>query len=151
MIDIELNHSFKAAVGSVNGLEEKKFEKELEEKSGLVKMMFKQRDQEGFDFLNLPDDEKLVRKIERFVKINQQWEAIVVLGIGGSALGTIAIQEAILGPYSQINAKRKLFVIDNIDPDYVEVVLSKISLKKLCSLLFRSQAAQWSPWRSIQW
>ncbi len=57
-----------------------------------------------------------------------RFENIVVLGIGGSALGNIAIQSA-LNPatYNLIPAANRpgprLFVVDNVDPDNLQAVL----------------------------
>jgi glucose-6-phosphate isomerase len=47
---------------------------------------------------------------------------VVVLGIGGSALGTTALQGALNSPYHNLGAGDplpRLFVLDNIDPDLI--------------------------------
>jgi glucose-6-phosphate isomerase len=47
---------------------------------------------------------------------------VVVLGIGGSALGTIALQAALNSPYHNLlpsSGWPRLFVLDNIDPDVI--------------------------------
>jgi glucose-6-phosphate isomerase len=51
-----------------------------------------------------------------------RYKNIVVLGIGGSALGTIALQAALNSPYHNLGARAglpRLFVLDNIDPDLI--------------------------------
>jgi glucose-6-phosphate isomerase len=51
-----------------------------------------------------------------------RFQNIVVCGIGGSALGTIALQQALNSPYHNLCARGtlpRLFVLDNIDPDLV--------------------------------
>lgn len=61
----------------------------------------------------------------------QRFDNVVVLGIGGSALGNIALQSA-LNPYTynlQDKAARggpRLFVVDNVDPAYLGSVLEVI-------------------------
>ena len=51
------------------------------------------------------------------LRLREKYENILILGIGGSALGTKAILEFIKGPYHQLEAhKPRIFVLDNIDP-----------------------------------
>lgn len=45
---------------------------------------------------------------------------MVVLGIGGSALGTRAVFEALRGKYhNQKEGIKKLYILDNIDPESI--------------------------------
>lgn len=52
-----------------------------------------------------------------------RYENLLVIGIGGSALGTIALGTALLHPYHNLlsssarNGRPRLFVLDNVDPD----------------------------------
>jgi glucose-6-phosphate isomerase len=63
-------------------------------------------------------------------------ENVVLLGIGGSALGARALAKALLPPYHEIgNAKYRnnsprLFVADNIDPDYFSGLMKVLDLAK---------------------
>ena len=86
----------------------------------------------GYAFLDLPKDLKTVQEIEYVVEQEQKrkWQNIVVLGIGGSALGGIALQEALLGTYSNLNHSPRLFFVDNVDPDYVNSIFSLIDFRK---------------------
>ena len=69
----------------------------------------------------LPADPQIVGDVKKLVKqFKPKCENLVVLGIGGSALGNIALQTA-LNPYTYNldNNKRKgprLFIFDNVDP-----------------------------------
>ncbi len=71
---------------------------------------------------NLPFDDNIRAEVERLAEsFEDRCENLVVLGIGGSALGNIALQTA-LNPcmYNFDDAQRsgpRLFVFDNIDPD----------------------------------
>ena len=58
-----------------------------------------------------------------------RFDNLVVLGIGGSALGNIALQSALNAPtYNLLSSDKRpgprLFVIDNVDPHYFGAVLS---------------------------
>jgi glucose-6-phosphate isomerase len=51
------------------------------------------------------------------IRLREKYENVLVLGIGGSALGTKAILEFIKGPYHQLEGySPRIFVLDNIDP-----------------------------------
>lgn len=55
-----------------------------------------------------------------------KFENIVVLGIGGSALGT----QAIASVFGEENYKRKLYVLDNVDPYLISRIEKSINLEK---------------------
>jgi len=65
-------------------------------------------------------------------EVRGRFDALVVLGIGGSALGTIALQTALLHPYhnllpaSERGSSPRLFVIDNVDPDQIAGLFSHL-------------------------
>ena len=61
----------------------------------------------------------------------------MVLGIGGSALGPIAIQQALNHlHYNELPAEKRggprLYVEDNIDPERMAALLDVIDVKKTC-------------------
>lgn len=69
--------------------------------------------------------------------VRGKFEAFVVLGIGGSALGPIAVQQALNHPYyNMLEEKRhggpRFFVEDNIDPERMRALLDVIDIKKTC-------------------
>lgn len=54
--------------------------------------------------------------------VRGQFRNIVVLGIGGSALGTRALHDALASPYHNLAPPAgipRLFVLDNVDPDLI--------------------------------
>ena len=64
-------------------------------------------------------------------KISDQFDTMVVLGIGGSALGTRAVFEALKGKYhNQKQAVKKLYILDNIDPESITDVEEQLDLSK---------------------
>ncbi len=61
--------------------------------------------------------------IEEKKKLNPKY--LIVVGIGGSNLGTIAIQEAILGrQYNQLKPKIKVLYADTVDSDLIQNIIS---------------------------
>jgi glucose-6-phosphate isomerase len=66
----------------------------------------------------------------------QAFTNVVVLGIGGSALGTTAMKTALLNPYwNELDDEGRdfyprLYVLDNVDPATMEAFLERVELRK---------------------
>jgi glucose-6-phosphate isomerase len=69
-------------------------------------------------------------------KVPKKFENFVVIGIGGSALGNIALQQALRHPFWNLLDKKKrkgglkLFVPDNVDPDLISGLCDVLDVKK---------------------
>ena len=77
-------------------------------------------------FYSVIDDKKMVREIEGFARQAQgKFKDVVILGIGGSALGTIGMQQSLGHLFPDELPRRKtphLHILDNIDPDLITQV-----------------------------
>lgn len=78
-----------------------------------------------------------VDKILKMVsQVKNKFDTLLVLGIGGSALGNIALQTALKDKFWNSLSKQqrkgylKLYVFDNVDPDTAKSLLNHIDLKK---------------------
>lgn len=85
--------------------------------------------------LYLPDDRQMLAKVRQVIGENLQPKPVylVVVGIGGSNLGTIAVQEAILGRlYNQLTTSTKVLYADTVDSDGINniIMLVKPILEK---------------------
>lgn len=82
------------------------------------------------------NQEKVVEEIEKCAKdIQKDFDNFVVLGIGGSALGPIAVHQALCHPrYNELPSfmrkTPKLYVEDNIDPERMEALLDVIDVQR---------------------
>lgn len=86
-------------------------------------------------FFDLPFQGDNVNKIKSFSdKVKTDCEAFVILGIGGSALGPVALQTALNPPHYNLLPKKergpRLFVADNIDPAGFEGILRVVDPEK---------------------
>jgi glucose-6-phosphate isomerase len=88
-------------------------------------------------FLELPRDTQLADSVTAYAKAAAgKFDDVVVLGIGGSALGPIAIRTALLAPNwnSLTKEERKgqprLHVLDNVDPRTIGALLGRLDLKR---------------------
>lgn len=124
-ITLNQDNLFSEKIG-MNGLEFQEFiawEKKIQEVMVKIKAETKK---EQIIWPILPDQDEQIKMIAKFAKTeNKRWTNILVLGIGGSALGTIAIQKALQKDFS-----KKLIVLDNIDPDYFAYTLKEIDWRK---------------------
>ena len=87
-------------------------------------------------FLDLPDDERQVRHCHDLATwaTDRGVRDVVVLGIGGSALGPIALRTALIGPsWNALSAanrdgRPRLHVLDNVDPVTMQSLLERLEL-----------------------
>ncbi len=82
-------------------------------------------------FADLPGDREILRGVLKLAKSYQgRFDHLVVLGIGGSALGFIALKDALLHPlHNQVAAEEccpEFYVLDNIDPEPIAGLLDWI-------------------------
>ncbi|MBR2594430.1 MAG: glucose-6-phosphate isomerase [Firmicutes bacterium] len=90
------------------------------------------------DWRDLPyNQDDVVDDILNYVdSVKDDTDAFVVLGIGGSALGPLAVQQAINHPfYNELPREKRgnyprLYVADNIDPERLPYLFDIIDLKK---------------------
>ncbi|MEI7474239.1 MAG: glucose-6-phosphate isomerase [bacterium] len=145
MLNFNWNNADCAIVGNEHGLNvEKEFENYREKMAQIVEEVYANRSTDGrwLQWMNLGYKEELVKEINEFAaSVKGKFENVVVLGIGGSSLGPIAVSEAILKPFwnmldkEQRNGNPRLFVLDNIDPDYINGFLNFVNLKETLVLV----------------
>ena len=88
-------------------------------------------------FFGLPTDRRLLDQTLNYAKeARRLYDDVVVLGIGGSALGPIALRTA-LRPYAwnSIAAEERhgyprLHVLDNVDPETIAALLGRLNLAR---------------------
>ncbi len=104
--------------------------------SQAIKELNKRYNSGKLDFLKV-DENKDIDRIEKFVeKKKRDFDNIVVLWIGWSALWTRAIMQAIKWKYYNELSKEKrlgnprLYIIDNVDPVEIDWILNIIDLEK---------------------
>jgi len=114
-------------------------EKELKGLAPRIKAIHQQMSEERkvgkLRYRDLPYDDEMIGAVNKQVEhFRDRCEVLVVLGIGGSALGNIALQSA-LNPitYNLMSDRTRtgpqLFVLDNVDPDQIKAVVDLITPK----------------------
>jgi glucose-6-phosphate isomerase len=116
------------------GIEEERLEGDLADRFRSAHAAVSRRADDGdLGFLGLPFATETVDRVTELADGFAQWFAdVVVLGIGGSGLGAIALKEALLGPFwnSRTEEERdhfpRLHVIDNPDPHTFQALLDRL-------------------------
>lgn len=76
----------------------------------------------------LPFDHDSIQTIKSIIREKKMLNPtmLIVIGIGGSNLGTVAVQEAIFGKlYNETNPPIKIYYADTVDSDYCALLLSQ--------------------------
>ena len=126
MIKLNYKNADALVIGEENGLNlEAEFNEYKDKIAYIIADLNKRKDKNGqwLQWMNLGYNEETL-------------ENILVLGIGGSALGGLAVTEALLKPYwnllseEQRDGLPRIFFLDNIDPDSINGLLEVLDLEK---------------------
>ena len=92
----------------------------------------RRRENGELPFFALPYDEEAIAAASELARsLVDRFDNLVVLGIGGSALGTKAVLEAV--PLTQRRAgAMRVEVVDNIDPSVLTRLLCSLDLERTC-------------------
>ena len=140
MIRLNCQNVDATIIGQENGLElEKEFDNYKDTIAGIITGLNQRKDKPGqwLQWMNLGYNEETLWYVKEYASmIKDRFENILVLGIGGSALGGLAVTEALLKPYwnlltdEQREGLPRIFFLDNIDPDSISGLLDILDLKK---------------------
>ena len=140
MLEFNWKNVDSAVVGNEHGINvTKEFETHKDKIAQIVSDIYANKNTSGrwLAWMNLGYNEELVKEINYYAnQIQGKFDNLLVLGIGGSPLGGIAVTEALLKPYWNLLDKEarnnfpRIFFLDNIDPDQINGLLNAIDLKK---------------------
>ena len=129
---IKLDFNNVLRVGAKHGLTEQELDAATEQLRQAIQAVQQRRQGGDLRWMELPYAD--TGEIEQLAAdLRDQFENFVVLGIGGSALGNIAVNTALNGPfYNQLTGRKtpRLFVLDNSDPEFNAGLLDVIDPAK---------------------
>ncbi|MBN2468827.1 MAG: glucose-6-phosphate isomerase [Deltaproteobacteria bacterium] len=145
-ISFDFRNMMATVVGDENGIAETMIDELSDEISRVDDNLKKKRERGNLPFFDLPYQDALVEELIDFVdRLKPRFENLVVLGIGGSALGAIALKTALTSPFYNLLSKPerkgnlRLFVADNIDPDEFNMLLRVLDPKEtVCNVISKS-------------
>lgn len=121
-LQIDYANVLDAAVGAIHGLSPAEIRRAEAPVKEVVSRIERERRAGKHRYRELPADRAMLRTVQAAVRrYHGRFENLVVLGIGGSALGNIALQTALNPPFHNLFTGRarqgpRLFVMDNVDP-----------------------------------
>ncbi|MDR1167978.1 MAG: glucose-6-phosphate isomerase [Heliobacteriaceae bacterium] len=140
MLKLNYKNTDAMVIGYENGLEiEKEFMNYQGRIAEIISDLNRRKDVPGqwLQWMNLGYSEETVWYVKEYASmVKDKFENVLILGIGGSALGGIAVTEALLKPYWNLLSEEqrgglpKIFFLDNIDPDAISGLLDVLDLKK---------------------
>jgi glucose-6-phosphate isomerase len=136
---LDINHLTSELLGYGYGLSADDISSRGEQAKAAFQAVKKARGTGWLGWTELPyNQDEMIKDIEESVKsIRKNFDAFVLLGIGGSALGPIAVQQALNHlHYNELPAGKRggprFYVEDNIDPERMQALLDVIDLKTTC-------------------
>ncbi|MDX9702936.1 MAG: glucose-6-phosphate isomerase [Candidatus Auribacterota bacterium] len=134
-ITLDFTNALSKVVGHEHGItadDLQKCRKQIETAHATIE---KTKDEGKLGFAKLPytPESEIDEIISIGSEIAQNFSDFVVLGIGGSALGNIALHSALNHPFYNMlktESRPRLFVLDNVDPELISGALDVLPLEK---------------------
>jgi glucose-6-phosphate isomerase len=129
-----------AMVGEENGVTPAEL-REITPKAAEAVENFRTANQEGrYGFPDLVDDAATVKSILKYASsVKGSYDAICLIGIGGSALGAWALDCGLRGPHpvqpAFSTSNPRLVILDNVDPAFVTAALDSMKPKKTLAVV----------------
>ena len=140
MIELNYRNVKQEVIGAENGLNiEEEFNSYKDTIHKIIADLNSNKDKPGqkLQWMNLGYNEETSWYVREFAAmVENRFDNVLILGLGGSALGGKAVCEALLPPYwnfltkEQRNNYPRIFFLDNIDPDQMNALLKILDLKK---------------------
>jgi glucose-6-phosphate isomerase len=148
MLSIDFSRLMAEKVGDASGLTAEDCNAVSKAAKGAHEKIQRWRKSQDAMFFDIVSDRSILKGIaEKAAEVVDGFENLVVLGIGGSALGLRCIAGALLSPFwnLQTAAERRslprLFVCDNIDPETFTALLKMLDMKRTCFTVISKSGA----------
>lgn len=135
MLELDFNNILYSVLGPSHSIGEPELYNAIKDNARICQEIQDERKEHKHAFLDLPYQD--VAGIISFARANaKKYENVVVLGIGGSALGARTLLESLKPPfYNLLSAKQRkgfprLFILDNIDSSETKALFQVINPKK---------------------
>jgi len=129
-VRLDVNGFFSHMIGSY-GVEPETLEAIFPRLRGVLESIRERREAGELAFHELPYDDAGVAECVRLAgEIAGEFDTLIVLGIGGSALGTKAVLDAL--PTTVRVRRMDVHVADNVDPTSFTALLDSVDLARTC-------------------
>ncbi len=128
MITIDFSNILNDNLGSNEGLNLQNLKNLQNQANNFIEQIQDKRYKE-YKFLDI-----IYNSVDEYIKtanyIKSRFKYFVLIGIGGSSLGTEMLAQSLLDYYYNYKGDVKFFILDNIDPDKVSHTLKNIDIKE---------------------
>ncbi len=136
-IKLDINHMMSDCIGFQYGIDAGEIDQLSSAAAAAQQAVEKQRGTGWLGWTELPYNQvDILAQIENAAAyVRENFDTFVVLGIGGSALGPIAVHNALNHlRWNELEKRNgpKLYVEDNIDPERMASLLDVIDMKRTC-------------------
>ena len=139
LIRLDVNHLMSHMLGDQYGLRPEELAAVSVDASRAFEAIKANRGSGWLGWTELPYNQKEIVSdiLSTAAAIRKEYKSFVILGIGGSALGPLAVQQALNHlRYNELSDERRggprFYVEDNIDPERMQALLDVIDLKTTC-------------------
>ncbi len=136
-IRLDYSRMMADSIGGEHGITDSEIDELVPRATEIAKDIKKRRETGELGFYELPYDLAIADRVTELAKsLRERFDDLVVLGIGGSALGGIALSRSLYHPLHNLirkakkNGTRRAFFLDNIDPLTCKTVLERVNLDK---------------------
>src|SRR5689334_1175100 len=120
MLELDYSNVLESSVG-VQGIPKGAFGKTAESGLQIVRAVEDARTSGKLGFMDIPFDDAPVKAMTDFAKAHS-YPTVLIIGIGGSALGPMALDSAL----AKLHLPKRLVTVDNIDPDFIHDTLETL-------------------------
>ena len=138
-IKTDINYLMAETLGYQYGISPEVINDKAAQAAQALKAVQKARGTGWLGWTELPYNQDAILEdiLQTAKSINERFESFVVLGIGGSALGPIAVHQALKHLHYNEGTKAqrghpRFYVEDNIDPERMKALLDVIDVKTTC-------------------
>jgi glucose-6-phosphate isomerase len=122
-------------VGKADGLTRPEIDRHQSRALKALKSFQKKSEQDLYGFPHLPFQAKVIQAVNQYAaEVRGSYDAVCLIGIGGSALGAWALDCGIRGPHpvqgAFTTAHPRLVILDNVDPSFTQAALASMDPKK---------------------
>jgi len=130
-IKLDISNVLNSNIGETHGLSQTLLDGLAKTSATHLQSLKQKKDDGSLGFYNLPYTNEIADTIIEYVdSIQDRFDNYVHIGIGGSALGPIALFTSLQDSYYNLDQKPRMFFPDNIDPDWIHELLEHIDIKR---------------------
>ena len=130
-LKLDYSNVMQANIGNTHGLNISELEALVPKSRTILDELRSKADSDQLGFYNLPSQSAVLDEIESYAEtVRKRYDHFVHIGIGGSALGPIALQSSLKSSHYNTNQKPKIYFPDNVDPDWLKELSEQIDVSK---------------------